>query len=62
MAVTRYDLSFEELAALPVLANAPGYRAKQVWEGLYSQVAELDDRIRNRRLDPFLDFRRAHGH
>ena len=41
--MTRHDLSFDELAALPVLAGAPAYRARQVWDGLYTQLAELDD-------------------
>ncbi len=43
MVVTRHDLSFEELAALPAFSGAPAYRAKQVWEGLYGQLAELDE-------------------
>jgi 23S rRNA (adenine2503-C2)-methyltransferase len=43
VAVTRHDLSFEELTALPELADAPAYRARQVWEGLYGQLADLEE-------------------
>lgn len=43
MAVTRHDLSFEELSALPVLAGQPGYRAKQVWDGIYTQLSDIED-------------------
>ena len=42
MAVTRHDLAFEELASLPALASQPAYRAKQVWEGLYTQLCDID--------------------
>ncbi len=41
--MTRHDLSLEELGALPALASAPAYRARQVWDGLYGQLAELDE-------------------
>ena len=40
---TRHDLSFDELAALPALLAAPAYRARQVWDGMYSQLVEPSD-------------------
>ena len=43
MARTRYDLTREELAALPALAGQPAYRARQVWEGLYRHLCEPED-------------------
>ncbi|HUR77813.1 MAG TPA: 23S rRNA (adenine(2503)-C(2))-methyltransferase RlmN [Acidimicrobiales bacterium] len=43
MPVTRHDLSLDELAALPALAGAPRYRSRQVWDGLYAQLAEIAD-------------------
>jgi 23S rRNA (adenine2503-C2)-methyltransferase len=36
-------LTFDELAALPALANEKPYRARQVWDGLYAQFADIDD-------------------
>lgn len=41
MVTTRYDLSRDELAAL--LSGEPGYRAEQVWSGLYRQLAGIDE-------------------
>jgi 23S rRNA (adenine2503-C2)-methyltransferase len=41
--LSRHDLSFDELAALPALAGQPAYRARQVWDGFYAQLAELDN-------------------
>jgi 23S rRNA (adenine2503-C2)-methyltransferase len=41
--LSRFDLSFDELAALPALAGAPAYRARQVWDGLYAQLGGLDE-------------------
>lgn len=43
MALTRHDLSLDDLAALPALEGAPAYRARQVWDGLYTQLADIDD-------------------
>jgi 23S rRNA (adenine2503-C2)-methyltransferase len=40
--VTRYDLGLDELAALPPLAALPRFRARQVWEGLYHHLTEID--------------------
>ncbi len=41
--LSRHDLSFDDLAALPALAAQPAYRARQVWDGLYAQLGDLDD-------------------
>jgi 23S rRNA (adenine2503-C2)-methyltransferase len=41
--VTRHDLSVDELASLPSLAGEPAYRARQVWDGLYGQLADVTD-------------------
>jgi 23S rRNA (adenine2503-C2)-methyltransferase len=41
--VSRHDLSFDALAALPPLRALPGYRARQVWDGLYTQLADVDE-------------------
>ena len=40
---TRYGASFEELARLLADWGEPGYRAQQVWEGLYRRRAPLED-------------------
>ncbi len=42
MSVTRHDLSFDDLAGLAPLRALPGYRARQVWDGLYAQLADID--------------------
>jgi 23S rRNA (adenine2503-C2)-methyltransferase len=39
--VSRHDLTFDQLAALPAMAGAPAYRARQVWDGLYTQLADI---------------------
>ena len=41
--MSRHDLTFDELAALPSLASQPAYRARQVWDGLYGQLADIAD-------------------
>ena len=41
--MARYDLSFDELATRPALAREKPYRAKQIWDGLYDQLLDLDD-------------------
>jgi 23S rRNA (adenine2503-C2)-methyltransferase len=41
--VTRHDLSLDDLASLPSLAGEPAYRARQVWDGLYGQLADVSD-------------------
>ena len=38
-----YDLDFADLTSLFVEWKEPGYRAKQVWEGLYQQYFESPD-------------------
>jgi 23S rRNA (adenine2503-C2)-methyltransferase len=38
-----YDLSQEQLAALPALADQPDFRARQVWDGLYRRALPLAD-------------------
>ena len=38
--ITRYDLTRDELAG--VLDGEPRYRLDQVWDGLYTQLAEFD--------------------
>jgi len=40
---SRYDLTQDELAALPALDGEPAYRARQVWEGLYRHAAGPDE-------------------
>ena len=41
--LSRHDLSLDDLAALPALAGQPAYRTRQVWDGLYAQLTDLDD-------------------
>ncbi|HVV36879.1 MAG TPA: 23S rRNA (adenine(2503)-C(2))-methyltransferase RlmN [Acidimicrobiales bacterium] len=41
--MTRHDLSLDDLASLPALASEPAYRARQVWDGLYSQLADVGE-------------------
>ena len=41
--MTRHDLTPDELAQLPALAGQPAYRARQVWDGVYGQLAEVDE-------------------
>jgi len=43
VSVTRHDLSLDELASLPSLDGQPAYRARQVWDGLYTQLADVAD-------------------
>jgi 23S rRNA (adenine2503-C2)-methyltransferase len=39
---SRYDLTFEQLAAIPALVDQPSYRARQVWDALHVRCVELD--------------------
>jgi 23S rRNA (adenine2503-C2)-methyltransferase len=39
----RYGASFEEVAGLLESWGEPGYRARQVWNGLYRRRAPLED-------------------
>jgi 23S rRNA (adenine2503-C2)-methyltransferase len=39
--LTRYGIDAEALAAHPVLAGEPGFRARQIWDGLYAQRRPL---------------------
>jgi 23S rRNA (adenine2503-C2)-methyltransferase len=39
---SRYDLTFEQLAAIPALVDQPSYRARQVWNALHVRCVELD--------------------
>ena len=41
--MARYDLTFEGLGALDALKGQPAYRARQLWDGLYAQTADLDE-------------------
>jgi 23S rRNA (adenine2503-C2)-methyltransferase len=41
--VKRHDLNFDDLAALAPLRALPGYRARQVWDGMYAQLADIDE-------------------
>jgi 23S rRNA (adenine2503-C2)-methyltransferase len=41
--LSRYDLTSDELASLPALTGQPAYRARQVWDGLYTQLADVAD-------------------
>ncbi|HVM08031.1 MAG TPA: 23S rRNA (adenine(2503)-C(2))-methyltransferase RlmN [Acidimicrobiales bacterium] len=38
--MSRYDLSFDDVAALVASLGEPSYRARQLWEGLYSHGAD----------------------
>lgn len=42
-----YDLSFEEIQALVKEWGQPGYRATQIWEGLYAQLVDSPDSFPN---------------
>ncbi|MDQ1500840.1 MAG: rRNA (adenine2503-C2)-methyltransferase, partial [Actinomycetota bacterium] len=41
--VTRYGASFEDVAAVLSSWDAPPYRARQVWDGLYRRRAPLEE-------------------
>jgi len=60
--VSRYDLSFDEIAALLAEHGEPAYRARQVWEGLYRHgraPAELTTLPKSLRADLATDARLA---